>query len=157
IPGQGLNGSTTSRSQLLRPFPQFTGVTGQRNDASSNFHSAQFRAEKRFHSGYTLLASYTYSRWLRKTDFLNATDTVYDERFDDNDVKTRLVVSGIWELPFGKGRRWGTSWRGIADGILGGWQAQGIYQAQGGRPLLFGDNILFRGDTRSVALSGSDR
>jgi hypothetical protein len=157
IPGQGLNGATTSRSQLLRPFPEFTGVTGQRNDASSNFHSAQFRAEKRFSLGYTLLASYTWSRWKSRTDFLNATDIDYDYRPDNNDVGNRLVVSGIWELPFGKGRHWGSAWNGIVDGILGGWQTQGIYQAQGGRPLRFDDNILFRGDVNSVAVSGSER
>ena len=49
--------------------------------------------------GYTLLTSYTYSRWIRQTDFLNAIDTDFDERLDNNDVKNRLVVSGIWELP----------------------------------------------------------
>jgi len=69
------------------------------------------------------------------------------------------VASGIWEFPFGKGRRFGSSWNGVVNGILGGWQAQGIWQVQGGRPILFDqtDGILFRGDLNSVALSGSQR
>ena len=146
------------RQQLLRSYPEFTGtIRGRRNDASSTFQSAQFRAEKRFSTGYTLLTSYTWSRWLRRTDFLNASDTEFNARLDNNDVKNRLVFSGIWELPFGHGRRWGSAWGGVTEALLGGWQAQGIYQAQGGRPLLFDDNILFRGDVDSVALSGSER
>src|SRR5262249_15205306 len=49
LPGVGLNGATVSRSQLLLPFPQFTGVTAQAlNDGSSYFHMLQVRAEKRF-------------------------------------------------------------------------------------------------------------
>jgi len=157
IPGQGLNSVTTSRSQLLRPFPQFTGVSGELNDGSSTFQSAQFRAEKRFSRGYTLLTSYTYSKFMRRLDRLNVTDPQYDYRLDNDDVKNRLVVSGIWEIPFGRNRRWGGSWHGISEALLGGWQANAVFQVQGGFPLRFDDNILFRGDINSVALPASQR
>jgi hypothetical protein len=55
------------------------------------------------------------------------------------------VVSGIWELPFGKGRKWGSGWSRYLDGLLGGWQLNGIFQWQSGRPLAMG-NIVYNGD-----------
>ena len=41
--------------------------------------------------------------------------------------------------------------------MLGGWQTSGVFQVQGGFPLIFNDNILFRGDTNSVALPADQR
>lgn len=145
IPGTGLNNATVARSQLLRPFPQYTGVTGIRNDASSNYHSGQLRAEKRFSKGYTTLVSYTWSKFLEKGTFLNEVDTEFERRFSDADAPHRLVVSGIWELPFGRGRKWGAGWNRAVDLALGGWQVQGIGQLQSGRPLTLG-NVYYNGD-----------
>jgi hypothetical protein len=145
LPGTGLNGSTVQRQQLLRPFPQFTGVSAQLYDGSSTYHSGQLRSEKRFSRGYTLLASYTWSKFLEETSRLNATDADYEKRVADADITHRFVMSGIWELPFGRGRALGKDWNGVVDAILGGWQLQGIYQIQSGRPLSFG-NIYFGGD-----------
>ncbi|HKC62903.1 MAG TPA: hypothetical protein VKB86_04665 [Pyrinomonadaceae bacterium] len=65
-------------------------------------------------------------------------------------------MSGIWELPFGKNRRWGARWNSFEDAILGGWQLQAIWQAQDGRPLDLG-NLYFNGDPSKlkVKISGS--
>jgi hypothetical protein len=145
IPGTGLNNATVARSQLLRPFPQFTGVTGIRNDASSNYHGGQARFEKRFSKGYTALVSYTWSKFLERGTLLNAIDTNFERRFSDADAPHRFVVSGIWELPFGRGRKWGANWNRGLDIALGGWQVQGIGQLQSGRPLTLG-NVYYNGD-----------
>ncbi len=145
IPGTGLNGNTTSRGQLLRPFPHFLDVNTRRNDAKSSYHSAQVRLEKRFSKGYTILASYTFSKFLEQGSLRNATDTNFEKRLADADIPQRLVISGIWELPFGRGRRFGSDWHGAVEAIAGGWQLQGIWQAQSGRPLTL-DNRYFNGD-----------
>jgi hypothetical protein len=145
IPGTGLNNATVARSQLLRPFPQFTGVTGIRNDASSNYHGGQARFEKRFSKGYTALVSYTWSKFLERGTLLNPIDADFERRFSDADAPHRLVVSGIWELPFGRGRKWGANWNRVVDIALGGWQVQGIGQLQSGRPLTLG-NVYYNGD-----------
>ena len=144
-PGTSLNGAVVSRQQLLRPFPQFGNIRTRRDDGSSIYHSGQVRAEKRFTRNYTLLVSYTWSKLLERVSFLNPTDTEYEKRISINDAPHRLVVSGIWELPFGRQRRWGNSWNGLTDAIFGGWQVQGIWQAQSGRPLELG-NLYFNGD-----------
>jgi Carboxypeptidase regulatory-like domain/TonB dependent receptor len=148
-PGTSLDSATTQRQQLLRPFPQFGQLRTRRDDGSSVYHAGQLRVEKRFTRDYTLLASYTWSKLIERVSFLNPTDTEYEKRISSNDAPHRLVLSGIWELPFGKGRRWGTNWSGVTDAVLGGWQVQGIWQAQSGRPLELG-NLYFNGDPSTL-------
>jgi hypothetical protein len=145
IPGTSLNGNTVARSQLLKAFPQFIDINSRRNDASSHYESAQMRIEKRFSKGYTILASYTFSKFLEKGALLNPFDADYEKRLSDADIPQRVVISGIWELPFGKGRRFGSDWHGALNAVAGGWQFQGIWQAQSGRPLTI-DNRYFSGD-----------
>lgn len=144
-PGTGLDGTTVQRQQLLRPFPQFLNIVTRRNDAKSSYHSGQFRAEKRFNQGYTLLVSYTFSKFLEQGNLLNETDPDFEKRISDADIPHRVVVSGIWELPFGRGRRFGRDWSGPLNAVVGGWQFQGIWQAQSGRALTLG-NLYFNGD-----------
>jgi hypothetical protein len=142
--------TTTSRRQLLRPFPEFTGITSQAYDGTSEYHSAQLRVERRFHAGYTLLTSYTWSRFMDRTSKLNATDTAYQNRISGNDVPHRLTMSGIWELPFGKGHALGGG-STLASALVGGWSLQVLGQAQSGRPISLG-NLYFSGDpTKLVA------
>src|SRR5262249_12585183 len=132
---------------LLRPFPQFLGISTQRFDGSAIYHAAQFRLERRFTRGFTTLTSYTWSKTIEEVTFLNESDTDYERRIGADDIPHRVVVSGIWELPFGKGRRWGGSWNGFIGALIGGWQVQGIYQYQSGRPIDLTDrNIYFNGD-----------
>ena len=157
IPGTGLNGATVQRQQLLRPYPHFTGISGIVNNGSSNFHSGQIRLEKRFSRGFTTLVSYTWSKFLVRDSFLNEVDTQFERRLSDADIPHRVVVSGIYELPFGRGRKWGRNWHRAVDTIAGGWQVQGIWQAQQGRPLTIG-NVYYNGDiTRLKTTVNSSR
>ncbi len=151
IPNTGFNGGTIARSQLLRPFPQFGNVRTFEDDGTSRYDSAQFRIEKRFTRGYTILAAYTWSKFTERVFRLNPTDTEYEERLSEFDVPHRFVVSGIWELPFGRDRRWGSDVNPFVDGLIGGWSVQAIGQLQSGRPISFHDrNIYFNGDLGSL-------
>jgi hypothetical protein len=156
IPGEGLNGNVTSRGQLLRAFPHFTGLSQSQFDGSSNYHSLQGKVEKRFSQGYTLLVSYTLSKLREKVSYLNDVDTEYEDRLSGSDRRQRIVFSGIWDLPFGRGRRFGTGWSRLTNAIAGGWQATGIAQFQTGGPLNFDSNYLFRGDRNTVALNAQE-
>lgn len=148
-PGTSLNGATIQRQQLLRPFPQFGNIRTHRDDGTSIYHAGQLRVEKRFTHGYTLLASYTWSKLLERVSFLNPSDTEYEKRISANDAPHRIILSGIWELPFGRKRRWGANWNGLSEAVFGGWQLQGIWQAQSGRPLEL-SNLYFNGDPRTL-------
>lgn len=130
--------TTLDRSQLLRSFPQYTSISSQRNDGSSIYHSGQLRVEKRFTQGYTLLASYTWSKLLEQNSLLNSTDTELEKRISTDDITHRLAMSGIWEFPFGRGRKWASSSPAFINHIVGGWQIAAIFQVQSGRPIGWG-------------------
>jgi hypothetical protein len=133
IPGTAHNNPVIQRQNLLRPFPQFLAIRTQRRDGTSRYHSGQFRLEKRFTGSYSILLGYTYSRFKEKTILLNPTDPGPTEYVSDADTPHRLVASVIWELPFGKARRFDLG--SLGNKVLGGWSVQGIYNWQTGRPL----------------------
>jgi hypothetical protein len=72
-----------------------------------------------------------------------------------DDRPHRLTASGIWELPFGRGKAF-ANWSGWRSQIVGGWQLQGMFQHQSGAPLSFG-NVLFTGDIHDIALPADQR
>lgn len=72
LPGTGLSGATVARSQLLLPYPQFTGVTMDPPIGFTWYHSLQARVERRFGDGFTIQGNYTWSKMMQATEFLNA-------------------------------------------------------------------------------------
>jgi len=131
---------------VVTPFPNFAFILIDRTEGISNYHAGFVRVEKRFSQGYHLNAHYTWSKGLSLAssacsvgnDACLGRQNVWNLRADYGpnsfDVTHRLVLSGIWELPFGRGKRWGGNLHPVADKILGGWQVNGIYQAQSGFP-----------------------
>jgi hypothetical protein len=150
LPGTSLNGSTVQRQQLLRPYPHLANIQSRAHNGTSEYNALQGRLEKRFTSGYTVLVSYTWSKFTEQASLLNATDPAYEKRPNTADMPHRLVVSGIYELPFGRGKKWGSDWNGALNAIAGGWSVQAIYQAQTGRPVTGWGNIYFNGDLNAL-------
>jgi Carboxypeptidase regulatory-like domain len=151
IPGTGFNGATIARSQLLRPYPQFGNVRSFDDDGTSRYNSAQAKIEKRFTRGYTVLAAYTWSKFTERVFKLNPSDAAYENRLSEFDVPHRVALSGIWEVPFGNGRRWANGASGVTNALIGGWSLQAIGQFQSGRPISFHDrNIYFNGDLSAL-------
>jgi hypothetical protein len=145
-----LSGSTVSRSQILLPYPQFTSINTERYDGSTSYEGIEVRASHRFHTGFTLNGSYSHSRLYERLSLLNATDVSPENRVSGEDRPNRFTINGIWDLPFGKGRRFGKSWNRFADTVFGGWQLTGVYVRQSGRPIGVGD-VYFTGDPNSLA------
>lgn len=145
----GFTGANVARSQLLRPFPQFGNVPTNGSDGTSQYHSAQMKIEKRFTKGYSVLATYTASRFTERVALLNPTDTEYEKRLSSNNVPHRVTASLLYELPFGRGRQWGDSAPAVVHALIGGWSVNAIGQFQSGRPLGFG-NIYFDGDPNAL-------
>ena len=159
-----------SQSAGPRPYPGFGDIQWMENRIPSNYHSMQIGLEKRFSSGLSALASYTWGKGLTEgADHLstsfggpgvdigvfsvpqNARDLKAERGPAEFDVTHRFVVSYIYELPWGRNRHWGRSWNGITDLLLGNWQVSGIHVVQGGLPL----TATFSGT--SVLNLGSDR
>ncbi len=149
-------GARTSRANLLRPYPQFGGLALEEPIGYNWFHSLQLRGEKRFSQGYTLQVNYTFSKMMEAMDFLNATDPMPYEAIASLDRPHRLAMSGIWEIPVGRGRRFGAKMPGALNFIAGGWQLGGVVIRQAGGPLGFG-NIIFTGDIKKIPLVKDQR
>jgi outer membrane receptor protein involved in Fe transport len=145
----GNTGANVARSQLLRPFPQFTGVPTFGFDGTSQYDSLQVRMEKRFGQGYSIIGTYTRSHFTEKVARLNPTDADFEKRLSGNDVPHRVTTSILYELPFGRGKAWGGNAGGALNGLIGGWSVNLIGQFQSGRPVGFG-NVYFNGDLKAL-------
>jgi hypothetical protein len=156
--GKGTGGFFISeriaRGQLLRPYPQFTDVIPlYSSGASSSYHALQVTASKRMARGFQFEGSYT---WGKNLDYGMSHQDSYNLRasntFADIDIAQRFVMSFIYELPFGRGRKFGGSMSRAMNTVLGGWQFNGITTFQGGTPLNISANNtsgLFAATTRA--------
>jgi len=158
LPGTGLSGTTVSRSYLLSSsvYPQFTGMSGATYDGWTRYDSLQVRVERRMSQGFTVSGSYQWSKMFEANSRLNGQLSPLEKVVSDQDRPQRFVISAIWELPFGRGRKFLSGMRPLADTFLGGWQIEGVYTGQAGPPLSWG-NVLFIGDIHDITLPRSQR
>jgi hypothetical protein len=146
VPGnsQGIyTGTTTSRQTLLSPFIAFgsNAINNTEYTGYSWYHSFQFSATKRFSKGYTVIGSYTFSKWQQAVNLLNASDPAPVREISDNDAPHRINISSVWSLPFGKGRALMSNANGVVSRIVGGWEISGIWSLQSGFALPWGNVI----------------
>ncbi len=134
-----LNRSDRVSSQLGKIEAQFS-------EGSGSYHSMQVKANKRLSRGFSLLASYTFGKNMDNgpapfnlgRNFQQPQDPFrldLERALASIDVKHNLVVSHIYELPFGKGKRFLGNLSGVGQAILGGWQINGIFRARSGLPV----------------------
>jgi len=147
---------TITRANLLRPYPQFGNLTAIVPDGYSWYHSMQLRAERRLRNGLSIQGSYVWSKFMEAQDYLNPADARPYESLSDTDRPHRITISGIWEIPLGRGRRLGGQMAKAMDFLVGGWQLNGVSIMQSGPPLGFG-NALLTTDIRAVPLAGDLR
>jgi len=136
----GIAGRTVAREQLLRPYPQFTGVS-RTNPAygNSSYHSMQLKLEKRLVNGVAALISYTASKNLSDLNGTrNAFNRSVERSVSDIDVPQRLTIAGSWDLPFGRNRHYFANIGRAADLVIGGWQLSTFHTYQAGFALGFG-------------------
>jgi hypothetical protein len=135
---------TIQRRQLVRPFPQYQQILAVRRPyGDASYQSMTARLEKSYSRGFTLSLAYTLSKLIASTAESNSWvigpsnalyNPGYNRGLDANDTPHRLVISQVWDLPFGLGRRYLS--KGIAARVLGNWQFSGITVLQAGRPIL---------------------
>ena len=136
---QGRPGTTPIATRV--PYPAFQSAILYSSDAGwARFNGLSFRAEKRYSDGLYFLGNYQISK---STDNgsgeIEANDTAFawdlnaDEGPARYDQRHRAAISGGYELPFGKSKRW-LSGGGPASYLLGGWQLQGIVRLGSGFP-----------------------
>jgi hypothetical protein len=139
---------------------------------SSTYNSMQVGLEKRFSSGLSGLVSYTWGKALTDspdhistsgggpgldTGTFREPQNPYDVKANrglaEFDVKHRIAISYIYDLPFGQDRRFGQSWNGLTNAILGGWQLSAVHSLQGGLGLtatVDGSTVVSLGGERRI-------
>ncbi len=142
-----LSNATVTRGQLLKPYPQYVNLNAiNATEGSSIYHSLQASMEKRFSKGFNLLVAFTAAKLIDNTTQAASGQTIgsvqdptnlrAERSIDPQDVSRRLVVSGVWELPIGRNRAFGGGMNRWADGVIGGWQLNGIGSFSSGQPLV---------------------
>jgi hypothetical protein len=128
--------------QSRRPWPDFNQLRFDTYDAYSNYNALVVKVTKRFSSGLSALVGYTYSNAMDDSSGTSETEEAPQNDNNaraeyaraDTSLRQRLVVSGTYQLPFGKGRRFlsgGSPW---VDALAGGWDVSTIIAAQTGYP-----------------------
>jgi Carboxypeptidase regulatory-like domain len=144
-PNQALPGPGSIVSR--RPYPSVGVIYMAEDSAIANYNGLQLKVNHNFSHGFAFLAGYTWSKALNNSDgtfvgegqrggtFQNSFNRGADYGLAGQDVRQRVTVGYVWELPVGKGRRYLATSGALANTLLGGWQANGITSFSSGSPL----------------------
>ncbi len=125
-------------TQDQRPYQPWAGVLTTRSGASQNFNQLQLEATKRFSKGFLFQLEYAWTRSLDNADYvggpMNPNAPGLDYGNSSGIRRHNLVFQYIWEVPFGRGKRFGTGVNRVTDAIAGGWQVSGITSYVTGAP-----------------------
>ena len=147
-----LSRPTVQLFRLLRNMPHFDGAdvaTSEPPRGDSNYHALQLKWEKRYSNGLTMLAHYTWSKmidnishssgnvnWLGGgTNLQNPFDLRGERSLSSHDAAHATAITGAYELPFGKSRKWGSNWNRWVDWLAGGWEVSAVARTRSGMPL----------------------
>lgn len=135
-------GDPNTEQQRRRYFSRLSAITFRTPAAHHSYHGLDVHLEKRFQRGFALTAGYTWGHSIGQTaeqfvagDNAAPQDTgclSCEKGNASNDTRHRWVSSYIFELPFGRGRRW-LDRGGLIDRIAGGWQVTGVVFLQSGQ------------------------
>lgn len=136
--------ATNLRRPLFNIAPNVAGAGYFTANGLSNYYALQVSVEKRMKKGLSVMLGYTWSHAIDNVALefgggaagplpQDPTNLAAERGNSIIDLRHRLTLSYLWELPFGKGKAL-LNHGGVADWILGGWQTNGILAAQTGLP-----------------------
>jgi carboxypeptidase family protein/TonB-dependent receptor-like protein len=135
--------------QDRRPYPDFATIRMMVSDGNGLYHSLQTRYEHRFTNGLNLTAAYTWSHMIDDiAETINRGGCgcqsarlrgAYERGDSVEDVRHRMIVGGVWEIP------WGKQWKHVLGAVLGGWQGGWLLTFESGQPF----SVSQSGDTQN--------
>lgn len=146
-----MTGTTMTYAQSLVPFPQYTGVTQSYYPIGiSNYNAGSIKVERRMSDSLTFFATFTMQRSLDNLAGgaggfsgglpYNSFHREWEYERTSYDVPHQFQAQAVFDLPFGRGRRYGAHLNSLANGILGGWQIAGLGYMQSGFPVAISRN-----------------
>jgi hypothetical protein len=134
--------------QPRRPNQKFGAITWVDPAGIQTYNALSVKFERRFSKGLFFLNSFTWSKSLGDTEqalesgsgyYVANPQNIYDlknERGPSSlDVPFMNVTTLVYQLPFGKGRKFGSNWHPVVDAVLGGWELNTIHTVNSGTPL----------------------
>jgi hypothetical protein len=145
-------------AQSLSPYPEFCGSVSDSEPpvGINNYNALQANFKHRFGAGLIFTASYTYSKFLSDvagpeewgsingdtggSGIRNFYDLKADWTVDGDDIPQSVVLNYVYDLPFGRGKKFGSGMNRVEDAVAGGWEVAGITTVQSGFPMSIGPN-----------------
>jgi len=142
-----VNGRGPDRQdQQRRPFPQFNAVTQISPPwGNSTYHSLNLKADKRYSNGLNFLMNFTWAKFLDDVQggnelggnegngYTHIELRKLNKSYSGSDIRLRYVASTVYELPFGKARRWVIA-NPVVNAVAGGWGVSLIVELRSGPP-----------------------
>jgi hypothetical protein len=140
----------TPAGPCVLPYPQYDVITSMENLGFSNFQALELQLSHRFSGGFYFQATYDWSKDLSNLAdapvgygteagnfggnyLVNDQYALKDDRGNDpGPRRQRFLMTGLYQLPFGHGRRFLANSNALVNGVLGGWQLSGIFLSQTG-------------------------
>ncbi len=140
FPGQLRTQANVPLSQLLKKYPQYQSTVETLRGALSNRYQAfQLQVQRPFVNGFNIVMGYNYNRERNEEFFDNVDAYLINPTFQPaTNARHRLTGASIYELPFGKGRKYMSGANRLVDGVLGGWSVSGLVTFNTGTFLRFG-------------------
>ncbi|HYZ85612.1 MAG TPA: TonB-dependent receptor [Bryobacteraceae bacterium] len=140
-----------SRFQLNRPYPQFNGPLREfgRGESKIWYNSLQVNYNLRFSRGLTLLANYTLSKMVERFGYMDPFRNIPQQGLYFSDRPHFFKFSTVYELPFGRGKRFAGSSGGFLNKLVGGWQFSTFTQFASGEPNNLPPNVILLKDPRT--------
>jgi len=136
-------------------YPNLGAINTQATIGNSSYNALQASLNRRFSDGLQFSANYTWAHAIDNSpgafdnyqgSVVNYRDLRAERSSSDLDFRQRFVLSGLYQLPFGKGMKYGSNWNGFENAVLGGWQANLIFTANNGTPF----DVFYNGGSPTV-------
>lgn len=150
LPATGLNASTVPAATLLQAFPEFSSVTqSNSNPGWGTFNELSVMFQKHFSKGLQATVNYQHSRQLSSYQ-ANAGDYRLQYGPTSGDYPDHFVITGSYELPFGRGKHFLGSAGKPLDLAIGGWVLNSVYTWESGGAISWG-NVIYLGGPLNLA------
>jgi hypothetical protein len=121
--------------QGRRPFQPWGAITFQSQDLGTTYQALQAKLERRVSDGITGLISYTWSKFMQSNQSPALGGNIgYERTYSPFNTPQNLAMSGSYQLPVGRGRKYMANSSHFVDAVLGGWQVQTIIVLRSGTP-----------------------
>ena len=126
--------STNQRKPYFNLFGWSQNLRYYGSDASNNYHSLQMKFDKRFAGGFNVMSHYTWSKNIDYDGTYYPRDAKLARGVSSNNRAHVFFLASLYEVPFGKGRKYMSNTSKPVDFIFGGWQLNGTWTLMAGQP-----------------------